>query len=325
MSDENKTHSGDSKILVTGGSGMVGYALKWGYVHKNSIPGATFISSKDCDLRDFSAIDSIMKEYKPEVVIHLAAKVGGIQANMNYLGDFYRDNIMINTNVLEAARLHGVNKVVSLLSTCIYPNNVKYPLTEDQIHNGPPHDSNFGYAYAKRMLEVQTQTYRKQYGCNFITAISNNLYGENDNFDLENSHVIPAIIRKVHEASLENKEVVLWGDGTPLREFTYSGDMAEILLFLKDEYDGGDPINVGDTTEYSIREVTEMICDIMEYDRSKVIWDVTKPKGQHRKPSDNSKLLELGWKKENYSDFKINLKKVCEWYLRNYPNVRGVQ
>ena len=209
----------EEKILVTGGSGMIGYALKWGYAYGNSIPNATFISSKDYDLTSATAANKMLVDHKPDYIIHLAAKVGGIKANMDNLGDFYRENILINTHVLESARQHKIKKVVSILSTCIYPNDISYPLTEEQIHMGPPHPSNYAYAYAKRMLDIQSRSYRDQYGCNFITAVANNLFGENDNFDLENSHVIPAMIRKIYEAKLTNKSVTFWGDGSPLREF----------------------------------------------------------------------------------------------------------
>ena len=215
------------KILITGGTGMVGSAFEHIYPKRNII-----ICPRTYDLRNSQHAQRVLQNIHPDAIIHLAAKVGGVKANMEYLGDFYRDNVLINTNVLEAARKFKVKKVVSLLSTCVYPDEVNYPLTEDQIHNGPPHPSNYAYAYAKRMLDIQSRAYRDQYGCNFITAIPNNLFGEHDNFDLENSHVLPAIIRKVYEAKLNGTNVSLWGDGSSLREFTYSRDLAEILLFL---------------------------------------------------------------------------------------------
>jgi len=218
-------------VLVTGGTGLVGHALQ------KVLPNAVYLSSKDYDLRNYDECLSMIRKYMPEHVFHLAAKVGGVKANSDFAAEFYYDNILINTNVLNASYNNNVEKVVSLLSTCVYPNKVNYPLTEDQIHNGEPHQSNFAYAYAKRMLDVQSRSYRKQYGCNFITAVPNNLFGENDNFDLENSHVIPAIIRKIHEANVNNKNVVLWGDGSPTREFTYSLDLANILLFILEKYD----------------------------------------------------------------------------------------
>jgi GDP-L-fucose synthase len=175
------------------------------------------------------------------------------------------------------------------------------------------------------MLDVQSRAYREQYGCNFITAIPNNLYGENDNFDLEDSHVIPALIRKVWEAKI-NKEpsVFCWGDGSPLREFTYSEDIARILLFLMENYNDPEPINIGNTEEYSIKQVVEIICSILEYD-GEIVWQTDKPSGQHRKPSCNQKLLDLGWEKEDYVSLEEGLKKTCEWFIMTYPNVRGTK
>ena len=174
------------------------------------------------------------------------------------------------------------------------------------------------------MLDIQSQAYRDQYGCNFITVVPNNLFGEHDNFDLENSHLIPAIIRKMYEAKEKNKDVVLWGDGKALREFTYSKDLSRIVLLLLQEYNERGPINVGSTNEYTIKEVAETIADIMNF-QGKIIWDETKPKGQHRKPSDNSKLLNVGWDKSDYTPFKKALENTCNWFIENYPNVRGVR
>lgn len=307
------------KILITGGSGMVGSAFK----NLQTKHDLILVGSREYDLTSWKDSLHMVERNKPDAIIHLAAKVGGIKANMENQGDFYTINSLINTNVLKAAKDLKVEKVVSLLSTCIYPDKVEYPLTEDQIHNGPPHSSNYAYAHAKRMLDIQSRAYRDQYGCNFITAVPNNLFGENDNFDLENSHVIPAIIRKVHEANLRNENIVLWGDGTPLREFTYSRDLAEILLFLTEHYNHSSPINIGNTHEISIKEVAETICEILNFS-GRIVWDSTKPKGQLRKPSDNSKLIELGWRQENYTDFKKALTETCKWVIINYPNIRGV-
>jgi len=297
---------------------MVGHALK------RLIPEATFVASTDYDLRDRRQAEEMFRTHQPEQVIHLAAKVGGIKANMENLGDFYSDNIRINTNVLDSAHKHKAEKVLSLLSTCIYPDNVMYPLTEEQIHSGSPHKSNYAYAHAKRMLDIQSQAYRDQYGCNFITAVPNNLFGENDNYDLNDSHVIPALIHKMYNAKQKNENVVLWGDGTPLREFTYSVDLANILLFLLEHYDGRAPINVGDTGEYSIGTIAQMIAHNLEYHNS-IIWDTSKPSGQFRKPSTNQSLLQLGWRKNMYTNFETALKNSCDWFLTNYPNIRGTK
>jgi GDP-L-fucose synthase len=220
-----------------------------------------------------------------------------------------------------------VQKVVSVLSTCVYPDEpyINYPLTENQLHMGPPHQSNFGYAYAKRMLDVQTRAYRKQHGVNYITVIPNNLFGENDNFDLENSHVIPALIRKIWEAKITNKpNVEIWGDGKPIREFTYSEDIADILIKVSNQYNDPEPLNIGNTEQYSISYVAEKIKTFLDYQGS-FIYDLDKPRGQYQKPSSNKKLLEVtSWKKEDYTDFDISLRKTCDWFKLNYPNVRGL-
>ena len=174
------------------------------------------------------------------------------------------------------------------------------------------------------MVDVMIRAYRQQYNCNFITAIPNNLYGENDNFHLLDSHVIPAIIRKVWEAKINGKNTVnCWGDGSPLREFTYSQDIARILLFLLKNYEEPEPINIGNTTEYSISEIVSIICKILEYDGD-ISWQTDKPSGQYKKPSSNQKLLDLGWKNEWYTPLEIGLKNTCDWFRIKYPNVRGV-
>jgi GDP-L-fucose synthase len=304
--------------IITGGTGMVGSAFK------HTLPEAEYPNRIQLEGMVRNAF--YKESFADKQIIHLAAKVGGVKANTEQVANFYMENANLNERLLYSAHRSGASKVISLLSTCIYPDApyVTYPLTEDQLHMGPPHSSNYGYAYAKRMVDVMSRAYRQQYGCNFITAIPNNLYGENDNFDLENSHVIPALIRKVWEAKINKQHSVLcWGDGSPLREFTYSEDIVHILLFLMKNYDEPEPINIGNTEEYSIKEVTEMICEILEYD-GKIEWQVDQPKGQHRKPSSNQKLLDLGWKKKDYTSLYKGLKKTCEWFIIKYPRVRGI-
>ena len=306
--------------VITGGTGMVGSAFK------HTLPEAEYpnrIQLEDM-VRD---IPLYKKSFADKQIIHLAAKVGGVKANTEQVANFYMENSNLNERLLYSAHRSGANKVLSLLSTCIYPDApyVTYPLTEDQLHMGPPHSSNFGYAYAKRMVDVMSRAYRQQYGCNFITAIPNNLYGENDNFHLENSHVIPALMRKIWEAKLnKGPSVECWGDGSPLREFTYSEDIARILVFLLEHYDEPTPINIGSTEEHSIKQIVELLCEFLEYD-GEIVWDTSKPAGQFRKPSSNAKLLALGWKEEDYTPLKKGLKKTCDWFKMNYPNVRGVK
>ena len=305
------------KLLVTGGSGMIGQALK-------SVGcDAIYLSSKDCDLKNLEKTCDIISKHRPTHVIHLAAKVGGVKANSDYPASFYFDNILINTNVLEACRKNNVDKVLSMLSTCIFPDTTEYPLTEKQMHSGPPHPSNFAYAHVKRMIDVQSRAYRQQYGCNYITVVPNNLFGEHDNFDLNNSHVLPAIIRKIHEAKISGTNVVLWGDGSPLREFTYSKDLARELLFVLKNYNDDCPINIGNSHEISIKECAINIAQVMGYD-GKIMWNTNMPAGQYRKPSDKTKVRSLGWKQTEYTPFKESISKTCNWFTENYPNVRGI-
>jgi GDP-L-fucose synthase len=311
----------DNSVLVTGGRGMLGRAVQSVY------PSATFLERKDCDLTNRKETKKVFEKIKPKYVIHLAAKVGGVKGNTDYIGDFYRENILINTNVIDAAAKFGTKKLVSVLSTCVYPDAkyIKYPLTENQLHLGPPHESNFGYAHAKRMIDVQSRAYYQQHGKNFICAIPNNIFGPHDQFDLENGHVVPALIRKVWEAkNNRDKEVVFWGDGSPLREFTYSRDIARGLLFLLwsvKEYQEV-PINIGCTEEYTIKEIAEYIVEYFEY-TGKVVWDTNMPAGQHRKPSCNKRFAELGFDTKNYTNIFEALGETCDWFQRNYPYVRG--
>jgi len=305
-------------FLITGGSGMVGKSFL------DKLPNAIYISSEQYDLRDPVQASNMFEEYRPRFVIHLAARVGGVLANMNNLGSFYYDNVMMNTNVLESARIFETEKLISCLSTCIYPDQVTYPLTEDQIHNGAPHQSNYSYAYTKRMIEIQSRAYKEQYGCNFISMAPNNLFGQFDNFSLEGSHVIPAMIRKIYEAKLNNTRAEFWGDGTPLREFTYSQDIPDVALFLLEKYDSPDVINVGNSHEVSIKYAVSKVQEYFDFG-GEIFWDTTKPMGQFRKPSSNKKLLDLGWQEENYTSMEKGLKETCEWFIMNYPNnIRGV-
>jgi len=309
------------RILITGGTGMIGASFNGVETHHEVL----LAGREQANLLDNSQFIRLLQQEKPDAVIHLAAKVGGIKANTDYIADFYTQNIRINCNVLDACHYCGIEKVVSLLSTCVYPDAsfVSYPLTEEQLHYGPPHASNFAYAHAKRMLDVQSRAYRQQFGCNFITAIPNNLYGPHDNYDLENSHVIPAIIRKVYEAKQTGTPPIFWGDGESLREFTFSQDISKALLFLLENYNDPTPINIGNTKEYSIEDIVKMICTLMKYD-GEVMWDRKKPKGQYRKPSCNKNFIDLGWKEEYYTELEEGLLQTIKHFVDNYPNLRGI-
>jgi GDP-L-fucose synthase len=298
------------KTLVTGGSGMVGSA----------IDADIKLGSRDCDLRDPYAVDALFSQYQPENVIHCAARVGGVGSNMKYKGEYFYDNIMMNTNVIESARKYGVKNLVCFLSTCVFPDKVNYPLTIDQIHTGEPHSSNYSYAYSKRMADIQIRSYKEQYGLNYKSVIPCNIYGPNDNFHIENGHVLPALIHKCYLAKQNNTPLYIWGSGAPLREFIYSKDVAEITNWILENYDGNEPIILSTSEEISIKQLVEMVVKEMEFE-GEVIFDTSKPEGQFRKPSDNSKLKEL------MPDFKFTpmedgLKETIQWFINNYDNVR---
>jgi len=305
-------------FAVTGASGLLGNEIA------KFNPNTIRITSKDCNLTKSCHIIQNLENKQVDTIIHCAARVGGVKANTDYVADFFDDNVKMNMNVLDACREKKI-KLVSVLSTCIYPDApyVKYPLTEDQLHMGPPHPSNFGYAYAKRMLEVQSRAYRQQFGCNFITVIPNNLYGPNDNYDLNSGHVIPALIRKFHEAMIEGiNEVVVWGSGRPIREFTFARDAAKIILWLAENYNGQDPINIGNSDSVSIEQLSMMIGEEIGFE-GHVRFDASKPDGQYQKPSSIEKLRSLGWVGE-YTTLREGLRETIKSFENRYPDVRGV-
>ena len=313
-------------MIITGATGLLGSEII------RLSPHSKGLSSSDADLTDPSAVKILSSHLQlplvttdcPSVLIHCAARVGGVKANTERVAEFYDDNERMNANVMEAARIAGC-KLVSAMSSCIYPDagHVTYPLTEDQLHAGPPHPSNFGYAYSKRMLDVRARAYRQQWGCNFVNVIPNNLYGPNDNYDLEGGHVIPALIRRFHEAKLlDMPSVTLWGSGRPLREFTFARDAARIILWVAENYNEPEPINIGNPEEISIYKLAEMIRDLTGY-KGSIGWDLNKPEGQYRKPTSNHRLRKLGWNGE-YTPLLDGLRETVQSFISEYPNVRGV-
>ena len=310
----------DRKILITGGHGLVGSQFNPMQLLKN---GETYhrIASKDCELREKGETENLFK-HGWHTVIHCAAKVGGLMGNMNHKGEFFYDNIMMNTNVIESCRKYDVKRLVVFLSTCVFPDNVEYPLTEKKIHLGPPHNSNDAYAYAKRMAEVQVRAYREQYGLNYTCVIPTNIYGPNDNFDIENGHVIPSLIHKCYLAQLTNEPFYVWGSGKPLREFIHSEDVANLTKLLLDcGYDQDEPIILSTSEEISIKVVVETIVEAFEF-KGQVIWMSDKPDGQYRKPSNNAKLKAL-FPHYQFKPFKEGIKETVEWFIKNYHSVRG--
>lgn len=303
------------KILITGANGMVGYAFR-----QLNPPDVVFLTREDVDLIDFNASKTAFRLLKPEKVIHLAAVVGGIGGNMIHTGEFFRENILINTNVLECARLCGVKNLISYMSTCVFPETCSYPLNEKDLHNGPPHPSNFGYAYAKRMLEVQSSAYRQEWNCDYVVAIPTNIYGPNDIWNLEDGHVMPSLIHKCFLAKQNNSDLVVWGSGKPLREFVFSSDIAKLSLWAIENYKENSPIIFSSGIEISIADLVGLVVEKMRF-TGKVIFDKTKPDGQYRKPSDTSKF------RNQLPDFEFTpmekgIEITIDWFLSNYPNVR---
>ena len=297
------------KILVTGGNGLVG----------SSITSDVKIG-KEYDLRNIEETNKMFEHYKPTHVIHCAGKVGGLSANMNYKGEFFYDNIMINTNVIESARKNNVKKLVSFLSTCVFPDNIEYPITEKKIHLGEPHSSNYPYAYAKRMSDIQIRAYREQYGLEYVSVIPTNIYGPNDNFSLESGHVIPMLLHKMYNAQRDNTDFVVWGSGTPLREFIYSKDIAKLSEWALDNYNESEPIIFSNSNEISIKDLVDLLVNEFNF-KGKVIFDKTKPDGQFRKPSDNLKLKSYLPNFE-FTPIEQGLKETINWFIENYENTR---
>ena len=298
------------KVLITGGYGMVGSAME----------SQIKLSRETCDLTNPKQTHKLFQLIKPEGVIHCAGKVGGIGGNSNYKGEYFYDNLMINTNVIESARKAGVKNLVAFLSTCVFPDKVKYPLTVDQIQLGEPHESNYPYAYAKRMADVQIRAYREQYGINYTSIIPSNIYGPNDNFSLEHGHVMPMLIHKLYLAKKNKTDFTVWGSGKPLREFIYSKDIAKIAEWALFNYEGTDPLIISGDEEISIKDLVGLLVDEFKF-KGKVVFDKTKPDGQLRKPSDNSKIKELMPDFE-YTPFEQGIKETVNWFIENYDEAR---
>ena len=308
-------------ILVTGGTGLVGSAIQWavqnisGPFGKEQNENWVFLSSKDADLRNYDETKSVFDKYKPEKVIHLSARVGGVFENSVRMADFVRDNLYIDQNVLGVCHELGVcpylalsalsnendstdivqvKKVVSCLSTCIFPDRTTYPINEDMLHDGPPHPSNYGYAHAKRMIDITSRAYRQQYGCNFTCVIPTNLYGPNDNFS-EGCHFIPGVIKRVTGAKQSNASVmVVPGSGRALRQFLYSQDLARVLIWTLRSYDEAEPfiVSVDPEQEVSIKDAVTMVSEASGF-QGAIQWDTSATDGQLRKTADNARMRAL--------------------------------
>ncbi|GAA5982797.1 hypothetical protein JCM5350_002992 [Sporobolomyces pararoseus] len=318
-------------ILVTGGTGLVGSAID--YTINHEAVGSTFgkfgeddqwvfLSSKDGDLRDLKETMAIFDKYKPTHVIHLAALVGGLFKNMKYKLTFLRDNCLINDNVMWASKEHGVKKLISCLSTCVFPDKVTYPIDESHVHLGPPHDSNFGYAHGKRLVDVYNHAYNEEFGCNFTSAIPTNIFGPHDNYDLEDSHVIPGLVHKCLLAKKNGTPFTVSGSGTPLRQFIYSRDLAKLFIWQLKEYPEIDPIilSVGEKDEITIKQVAEAIVKSVGF-QGEVTWDSSKADGQYKKTASNDKLMKY-LPDFKFTPFEQALQESVDWFVQNYDSAR---
>ncbi|XP_068193506.1 GDP-L-fucose synthase-like [Antennarius striatus] len=313
------------RVLVTGGSGLVGKAIEY-VVHQEAgkLEGEEwiFLSSKDADLVDVVQTRAVFEKYRPTHVIHLAAKVGGLYLHMMENLQFLRDNIRINDNVLQTAHEMGVTKVVSCLSSCIFPDKTTYPIDETMIHNGPPHDSNFGYSHAKRMIDVQNRAYFKQYGHHYTAIIPTNVFGPHDNFSMENGHVLSALINKTYTAKKEGTPVKVCGSGAPRRQFIYALDLGRLILWVLREYKEIDPIilTVGEEEEVSIKEAMHMVAKALDF-TGEVLFDTTKSDGQMKKTASNVKLRRY-LPDFTFTPLEEAIKTTCDWFVANYDIAR---
>jgi len=308
-----------SKIYVAGHRGLVGSAILR-KLEKEGYENLVVRTSKELDLREKQQVDAFFETEKPEFVFLAAAKVGGIVANNKFPADFIRDNLMIQTNVIDASYRNQVEKLLFLGSTCIYPKLAPQPLKEEYLLTGPLEPTNDAYALAKIAGIKMCQSYNKQYGTNYISAMPTNLYGENDNFDLQSSHVMPALIRKFHEAKLSNQSSVeVWGTGTPKREFLYSDDLADACVYLMNHYNEDEIINIGVGEDVSIKELAETVQRVVGFE-GELKFDTTKPDGTPRKLVDTTKINQLGWKADVKLEDGISL--AYEWFLNNTETVK---
>lgn len=311
MSDSSGFLDG-KRICVTGGGGFLGAYV----IERLKQQGATdiFVPRKvDYDLVDGAAVRKLLSDVQPQIVLHLAANVGGIGANRAHPAEFFYDNLMMGVQLLHESWRQAVEKFVAVGTVCSYPKFTPVPFKEADFWGGYPEETNAPYGLAKKMLLVQSQSYRKQYGFNSIYLIPVNLYGPDDNFDLETSHVIPALIRKCLEAiERGDEEVVVWGDGSPTREFLYASDAAEGIVLGADRYNGEEPVNLGSGEEISIKDLVETIVELTGYE-GKLVWDASKPNGQPRRGLDTSRATELfGFTSQ--TKLAKGLRETVEWY-----------
>jgi len=312
------------RVLVTGGTGLVGRGIQHVIEQEgNKDEEWIFTGSADADLSDATACRALFDKHRPTHVIHLAAMVGGLFKNLRANLDFLEVNMNINKNVLRCCHDFGVQKCVSCLSTCIFPDKTSYPIDETMVHDGPPHPSNYGYAYAKRMVDVYNRAYHDQHGRLFTSVIPTNVYGPHDNFHLEDSHVIPGLIHKAFIAKRDGTKLECWGSGTPLRQFIYSEDLARLFVWTLRHYDSPDPIilSVPEEDEVSIRDVVHMVAEATGLPPDRIEFDTTKADGQFKKTASSDKLRSLN-PDFAFLPIKEGIQRAVTWFAENYDTAR---
>lgn len=315
-------------VLVTGGDGLVGMAVREQVACENEVAVASnvgewfFASSKDANLRDLQATRALFERVKPTHVLHLAAHVGGLFANMKYQVDFWRDNVAMQDHIFECCREFKVERLASCLSTCIFPDGAALPMDESIIMQGPPHTSNRGYAYAKRMVLMLGDLYNEQYGTNFATVVPCNVFGKHDNFSIEDGHVLPGLMHKCYLAKQNNEAFVVWGSGKPLRQFIYSSDLARLMLWYLLQSDSTEPVILATDPkdEISIAHAAQIVAEAMEFP-GEIVFDRTKADGQYQKTCSNAKLRSL----QPFFQFTPVYKALADtaaWFHQNYETCR---
>ena len=305
------------KYLITGSDGLVGSALK-----KILGDNHVYHTRKDAELTDkkqtLDYINYQVKHNGVDTIINCAAKVGGVQANMKNNKGFFIDNFLLNNNVIEASFKNEIPNFVNILSTCIFPDeNITYPLTANQINNGAPHHSNHGYAYAKRLAGYETNIVKNVLNSNWVSVIPTNVYGRHDNFHLEEGHMIPAMIHRAYLANKNKEKMVIWGDGSPLRQIIYSDDLAKLILWSLENWEDEEPFMAINPNEITILEIAKEICKNFNINDDDLIFDSEKPKGQHRKPAASNAPSEF-----KFTELSDGITETINWFLENYPNVR---
>ncbi|WP_291255423.1 GDP-L-fucose synthase [Fusobacterium sp.] len=312
----------EKKIIVTGGAGFLGSHVVEKLLERGCKKENIFIPrSKKYNLTQIQDVERMYLDFKADIVIHIAADIGGIGYSKTHPASQFYNNLMINTLVQDLAYKHGIEKFVGVGTVCSYPKYTPVPFKEEDLWLGYPEETNAAYGLSKKMMLVQSQAYRQQYNFNAIHLLMINLYGPRDNFSLENSHVIPALIRKIIKANREDSDIEVWGDGTASREFIYVEDAAEAIVLATELYNGAEPINIGNGEEITIKELVQILGELLKY-RGKIIWDTSKPNGQPKRRLDVSKALEF-FKFKAKVDFEQGLRNTIHWYLENEDNMNG--